>query len=227
MQRSAAAASTPSGAPPDAQIDVDAGLVRIGRPDDPGDVAVRNELHCGARPTHAGDQLGVPRPVENACRDLRHRHALGFRQSDDVVAGRRVEIDEARRVAGADGDFVHVHVGRVQQAAALRNSEHGERVRHRLGTDGRALERIDGDVDLGSLARADLLADVEHRRLVHLAFADDDSAANGELQELTAHGIDRRLVRRLFSSAPAQACRRDRCRLGHARHLEDKHAVET
>ena len=43
-----------------------------------------------------------------------------------------------------------------------------------------ALERIDGDVDLGARRRgADLLADVEHRRLVHLAFADDDAALDG------------------------------------------------
>ena len=43
-------------------------------------------------------------------------------------------------------------------------------LRHEVG----ALERIDGDVDLAALAVADTLADVEHRGLVPLTFADHD-----------------------------------------------------
>ena len=49
----------------------------------------------------------------------------------------------------------------------------------------------------------------------------------GSFDELAAHGVDGRLVGRLLCPASAQARRRDRRRLGHARHLEDKHAVET
>src|SRR5215470_3585393 len=48
------------------------------------------------------------------------------------------------------GDLVHVHVGRVEQSAALGDGEHGQRVGHRLGADGGALQRIDGNVDLGA-----------------------------------------------------------------------------
>ena len=37
---------------------------------------------------------------------------------------------------------------------------------------------------------ADLLADVEHRRLVALAFADDDRAVDGHRVHLAAHRLD-------------------------------------
>src|SRR4030095_5122851 len=43
-------------------------------------------------------------------------------------------------------------------------------------------------------------------------------APNVHLAQLGAHGIDGRLVGRLLVPAPAQARRRDGCRLGHTRH---------
>ena len=54
---------------------------------------------------------------------------------------------------------------------------------------------------LGPAARADLLADVEHGRLVALALADHDRAVHLDLVERRAHGVDRRLVRRLLVAA--------------------------
>ena len=103
---------------------------------------------------------------------------LALASALQVLGRRRIEIDDAVGIARADGDLVHVHVGRVQQAAALGDREHGQRVRHLLGADRGAFERIDGDVDFRAFAGADLLADVEHRRFVHLAFADHDRAAD-------------------------------------------------
>ena len=157
---------------------------RIRRPDDAGDVAVRNELDAGAGFAHGSDQFRVPRPIEDAGHDLADRHALGLGQRVEIIGRRRIEIDDVFGIAGADGDLVHVHIGRVQQAAPLGDREHGERVRHGLGADRRAFERIDGDVDFRAFAGADLLADVEHRRFVHLAFADDDGASDLDAAEL-------------------------------------------
>ena len=76
----------------------------------------------------------------------------------------------------ADRDLVHVRVGRVQELAVLGHRDDRERVVEAVGAQVRPLQRIDGDVDLGrvGVAVAHLLADVEHRRLVALTFADDD-----------------------------------------------------
>ena len=185
-------------------------------------------MSCTAAPAlrTAAISSRVARPVEDAGGDLGDRHALRLRQRLDVGAGRGIEIDDARRIARSDGDLVHVDVGRVQKPAALGDREHRERIWHRLGADRRALERIDRDVDLRALARADLLADVKHRRFVHLAFADDDGAADRQLGELAPHGIDRDLVGGLLLPAPAQVRCRDRRGLGDARDLENQHAVE-
>ena len=99
---------------------------------------------------------------------------------------------------GPDDELVHVDVGRVQQAAALGRGEHRDGVGLAGGAEVGALERIDGDVDFVELARRpplafcampDFLADVEHRRLVALAFADDDGAVDRDRVELLAHRL--------------------------------------
>ena len=75
---------------------------------------------------------------------------LALASAADVFAGRRVEIDDALRIAGTDGDLVHVDVGRMQQRAVLGHGHGGDGARHVLGAQRRAFERIDGDVDLGA-----------------------------------------------------------------------------
>ena len=122
------------------------------------------------------------------------------------------------RIARADGDLRHVDVGRVEQAARLGDGDDGERVGQVLGADRRALERIEGDVDLRAVAGADLLADEEHRRLVALALADDDrchrsaSWFSSRRMASTAAWSAARLV-----AAAAKAGGGDRRALGDAR----------
>ena len=57
---------------------------------------------------------------------------------------------------------------------------------------------------LGAAAGADLLADVEHRRLVALALADHHRAVDVEHVERLAHGVDRRLVGRVLVAVADQ-----------------------
>jgi hypothetical protein len=104
---------------------------------------------------------------------------LGLGEVGEVLLGRLVEIDDAVGQAAADGDLVHVDVGRVEKAAMLGHGDDGQCIGQALGGDGGALQRIEGDVDLGhaALAQADLLADIEHRRLVALALADHHGAS--------------------------------------------------
>ncbi len=129
----------------------------------------------------------------------------------EILLGRRVEVHRAlgRR---PDDDLLHVAVGRVQQTALVGGGEHGDRVRLAGGAEVGALERIDGDVDLrlvGQL-RADLLADEEHRRLVALALADHDRAAHRQRVHRLPHGLDRDLVRVVALALPHRPRGRDR-----------------
>ena len=69
-------------------------------------------------------------------------------------------------------------------------------------------------------APADLLADVEHRRLVALALADDDPPGDVDLVHRPAHRLGRQPVGAVPVAAAHEARRRDRRRLGDAHHLE-------
>ena len=151
---------------------------------------------------------------------------LALARLRDVFGRRGVDVDDAVGIAGADGDLVHVDVGREQQAALLGDRDDGERVGQVLGADRRAFERIERDVDLRALAGADLLADIEHRRLVALALADHDRALDGEAVELRAHGVDRDLVGGLLVAAPAQPGGGDGGALGDAHEFQGQDPVE-
>lgn len=169
----------------------------------------------------------MARAIENARHDLGDRHALRLGKRVQIFGRRCVEIDDAFGIAWANGDFVHVHVGRVEQAALLGDRKDRQRVRHRFRADGRAFERIDRDIDFRPLARSDFLANVEHRRLVHFTFADDDGAPDLHAAEFAAHGIDGRLVGRLLVAATTQVRRRDCRGFGHAGELEHQNPIET
>src|SRR5207248_4815691 len=94
------------------------------------------------------------------------------------------------------GDLLHVD-GRAREEDRPALGERDDRDRVRLPERGEArpLERIDGDVDLGPGAVADVLAVEEHRRLVLLALADHDATAHRDRVEYAAHRVDGGLVR--------------------------------
>jgi hypothetical protein len=94
----------------------------------------------------------------------------------------------------------------MQQTALVRRRQHGDRVGGAGRAQVRPLERIDRDVDLvephvtqpGEVLRVDepdLFADVQHRRLVALSFADDDGPVDRNRVHHPAHRLDGHLVR--------------------------------
>ena len=170
----------------------------------------------------------MARPVEHADDDLARLHALGLGDRLYVLGRRFGEVDDPVGIARPHRQFVHIDVGRVQKIAFARRRQHGQRVRPGLGSDGRAFERIERDVDLGPLTRraADFFADIEHRRLVALAFPDHDRAVHIQLIESLAHRFDRGGVGSLFIAPPDQLGSRDRRRLGHADHFKHEDPVE-
>ena len=111
----------------------------------------------------------------------------------------------------------------------LGRGEHGDRVRRAGRAQVRALERIDRDVDLRAAPRprrpspwrhADLLADVEHRRLVALAFADDDGAVDRHGVHHLAHRLDGDLVGLVAIALAHRVRARDGGLLDDAQELE-------
>ena len=144
------------------------------------------------------------------------RLAMFFRLCGDG----RIEIDGvfARRT---DDNFVHVAVGRVQQAAALRRRQHSDRSRRARGAQIGAFQRIDRDIDLGNFGAvgklgANFLADVEHGRFVALALADHDRAAHGDGVHGPAHGLGGHLIAELALALSHGAGRGDGGHLYHA-----------
>jgi hypothetical protein len=170
-----------------AEVDVDAAFRAAGG-DAAGHVPGLDQHDARAGLTAFGHDLVVPFAVEQADDEVRDIHLLGAGEVAEVFGRRRVEIDHALRQSGADGDFLHVDVGGVEEAALVGEGDDGHAVGRALGDDFGAFEGVDGDIHLGS-ALADLLADIEHGGFVHLAFADDDGAGDGDAVEGMAHGF--------------------------------------
>ena len=151
--------------------------------------------------------------------------ALALGDLADHVLERIVEADQVGG-AGAGRDLLHVDAGaRVEHRAARREGDHRQGGGHPARGQGRPLERVDGDVDHGRAAVADLLAVVEHRRLVLLALADHDDAVHRDRVEHQPHRVDGGAVGALLLAAADPAAGGERPRLGHPDELEREVAI--
>src|SRR4029453_6230748 len=74
-------------------------------------------------------------------------------------------------------------------------------------------------------AGADLLAVVEHRRLVLLALTDDDDAVHGDVVDDEPHGVDGGLIGGLLIAPPPPAPGGEGRRLGDPRQFHGEVAV--
>ena len=133
-------------------------------------------------------------PVEDGQGDVFGSAALALADLANHFADRLVEAEQVRELGGA-GQLLHVDAGAgIEHRAALGQGDHREGATETAGGQGRSFERVDRDVDHRRAAVADLLAVVEHRRFVLLAFADDHDAVHRNGVEQDAHGIDRGAV---------------------------------
>src|SRR5919106_5634428 len=209
----------------DADGDVHAGVVAGGH-DGPGDVAVEQELDPGPGGPDPPDQLLlVAGAVQDADRQLGDVGALGLGDAAQVVLDRGLEVDHGGGVA-AHGQLLHVDArARVEHGAPLGQGHHRDRVGQALGGQGGAVDRVDGDVDLGRGAAADPPAVIEHGRVVLLALADHHHPVHGDRAQDRPHGVDRGLVDRLLVAAAEMARPPDGRRLGGPDQLEGEVAV--
>ena len=142
-----------------------------------------------------------------------------------VSIGAVMSIDAAGLAAG--GDLFHVHArARVEHRAALGDGDDRKRIGLAPRHQARAVDRVDGDVDHRRVARAEVLAVVEHRRLVFFSLADHDDAVHVHDVEEQPHGVDGGLVGGVLV-APAHPARgRQRGGLGGAHQVERQVGIE-
>ena len=161
-----------------------------------GHVSVGRRDHRGAGRENPPDQLLVARLVEHHHMQIGDGLSQRRRQGGQVVLGAPLDVDGAACGTGGN-ELVHVEGGPERRhRAPLGDRDRGERAGNALCAQGRALERVDGDVELTG-ALAELLAGVEHRGVVLSPLADHDGAAPGRLAEHGTHRIGRRGVGRV------------------------------
>ncbi len=161
-----------------------------------------DQPHARAGPADLADALLVARAVEHDDHHVADRRALALGDQLDRLAERPVEVEQVGDLRRA-GHLLHVHARPgIEHRAAARQRDHRQRARHPVRGERRALQRIDGDVDLRRRAVADPLAVVEHRRLVLLALADHDDAVHLHRLQHVAHAVDRRLIGGLLVAEP-------------------------
>ena len=196
-QRMAAAASTPSGAPP-LPMTAWTPLPTTAAPM----AAVRSPSPISRMRAPAARMSAI----SGSCRlAIEHDHDqvldLAVEAPGDlleVVFHRGVETHRVLRL-GADHQLLHVDVRRVQQSAALGRGQHGDGPRGPGGAQVRPLQGIDGDIDFRKplfafRAAPDALADVQHGSLVALPFPNHDAPVDRHVIEPAAHRLHRDLV---------------------------------
>ncbi len=85
-----------------------------------------------------------------------------------------------------------------------------------VGDEVCALHRVDGDLHGVAVARAEFLTDIEHRRLVAFALADDHDALHVDVAERAAHRLTSGLVYRVSVALANPTPRTERRRLSRA-----------
>ena len=100
----------------------------------------------------------------------------------------------------------------MQQPAALGGREHRDGSGRACGAEVGPFQRVDSNIDFAHrlavfLLEPDLLADVEHRGFIALAFTDDDGGRHGHSIQNAPHRLHRRLVGQR-AVAPAHGSRR-------------------
>ena len=149
-----------------------------------------------------GNKARVPRPVQDDHGHVLRRAALGLGDLADVVRDRRLDVHHVR--CGRPGDQLgHVEDrGRVIHRATRAHGEHRDRVRHPVGSQPGAVDRIYRDVAGGAAAVPYLLAVVEHRGAVLLALADHHHALHRDRVDERAHRVHRGAVGTVLVAPP-------------------------
>src|ERR1700752_1625277 len=122
-----------------------------------------------------------------------------------VVFHRGINVDDPAR-RWPNYNLVHVDIGCIQQTTPFGGSQNCNRVVGAKRAEVRALERIDGYINLrtrfsnlltNTKAAAYFFANVEHRRFVTFAFANHHAPAHGHSVHYFPHCFDSYVIRKL------------------------------
>lgn len=194
--------------------------------DDAGNVAVGNQANSRTGGADRIDDIGVARTIQHQRSDRRRMNILCAGETADVLGWRCVEIDHVFRITRTNRNFLHIDVRRIQKRAALRHRHGRNRARHVLGAKGRALERVDSDINFRTGVGADLFADEQHRRFVALTLANHHRTLDWNLVEFAPHGVHRSLVGSLFVAVAPEPRGGHRSALSHANDFECENAFQ-
>ena len=117
----------------------------------------------------------------------------------------------------------------MQEPTLFRERHSRNRIRPALGGDGSAFQRVHRNIHFRPAAglgvKSDLFADIEHRRLIHLTFADHHRAGDGDRIKGLAHGFHRGAIGGVLV-ASADPARSGECRgFRHAHQFKRQIAV--
>ena len=162
----------------------------------------------------------VPVAVEDRHGQVSDLHPARRGDVAQVVLDRGRDVDRPAPPR-PHGDLLHVDArARVEHRAAAGDRDHRQGVGLAPRDQAGAVDRVDRHVDGGRAAGAEVLAVVEHRRLVLLPLADHDDAVEVDRVEHQAHRVDGGPVGGVLV-APADPARgRQRGGLGGADQVE-------
>ncbi|MNP52169.1 hypothetical protein D3C76_1465420 [compost metagenome] len=145
---------------------------------------------------------------------MSQRFAQAGRHLIQIFRQRQVKIDSAacRR---ANHQFFHIHVRRVQEGAAIADRQHRQCIGLAHGGHAGTFNRVDRDIYRIALTAADLLADIQHRCFINLAFTDHDAAIDIHFVEHNAHCVDRGAVGGILVAASQPFVARQRGGFGN------------
>ena len=153
------------------------------------------------------------------------RAVLGPRDRGDVRGRRRVDVHHLGRF-GAGDQLGHVEDRRrVVHGPAGADGDHRDRVRHAVGRQPGAVDRVHGHVAGRAAAVTDLLAVVEHGRAVLLALADHDHAVHGHRVDQQPHSVHGCAVGAVLVATPHPAGRGHGPGLSHPGEFEREVSV--
>ena len=167
----------------------------------------------------------MTRAIEDAHREVGDVLALGLGEPSEIGPDGGGDVDDVGAL-GPDDELLHVEDGAgVVHRTPLRHRQHGDGVRHPLGVEGGAVNRVDGDIDVGSGSVTHALAVEEHGGVILLALADDDGAVHRHAADELAHGVDGGAVGAVLVSSADPASGSHGGRLGHAHQLQGQIAI--
>ncbi len=204
MQRNAAAANTPSGAPPmpiSKSMPVSGLVVAIAAETSPSPI---KRIRAPALRTSAMSASWRGRDKMITVRSSTLQ-LLRFRQGMEIFSRRFIEVDHPV-TDRTDGDLGHIGIRAMKQIAAVGHGDHGERVGRVRWRRSSCLRADRGRCRLSArLSR--LFRRYRASALRRARLRRSPRAVDRERIESLAHSIDRRLIGGLLIAAPGPAAR--------------------